>query len=103
MDKKRKTIGLVFTGNENWVGGLYYIVNIIKAIALLPKNNQPKIILLYDKSTPEDLLNEVNFDFVKLVNLYQINLFKRLFFSFLFRVLHRNYIFNYQVKKHSIN
>lgn len=42
MDR-RKHIGLLFRYNENWIGGTYYLVNLVHALNSLPDNEKPKI------------------------------------------------------------
>jgi len=41
-----KTIGLTFDLNEGWMGGSYYIRNLISALNTLPKSEQPCLALL---------------------------------------------------------
>lgn len=103
MDKKRKTIGLVFTGGDNWIGGLYYIVNIVKGIQLLPPSEQPAIVLLFNNKTPKELVNECTFPNVKLVNIDTVFIARRLIYSILFRVVKKNFLFRFLVKKHKID
>lgn len=43
---ERKRIGIIFEVNKNWMGGTYYILNLIKALNTLPEEVKPKIILL---------------------------------------------------------
>ncbi len=45
-DAKRKRIGLFFLAGENWLGGVYYIQNIIKALKYLQESEQPEIVLI---------------------------------------------------------
>lgn len=40
------TIGLVFDLNENWIGGSYYIRNLIAALGMLPEAEQPELVLI---------------------------------------------------------
>jgi len=103
MDKKRKTIGLIFTGSSDWIGGLYYIANIVKSLSYLEIKDRPNVVLFYDKITPKGLLKELDFNFVKQVDLYEINKIKRLFFSLLYRVLNRNYLFRYHIDKQNVD
>ncbi len=37
----RRSIGLIYEYNENWIGGTYYIENLVKALNLLPDNRKP--------------------------------------------------------------
>lgn len=43
---ERKRIALIFDVNPNWMGGTYYVLNIIHALNTLPKDKKPKILLL---------------------------------------------------------
>lgn len=43
---KRKRIGIIFDVNKNWMGGTYYILNLIWCLNTLPDENKPDIVLL---------------------------------------------------------
>lgn len=43
---KRKRIALIFSVNKNWMGGTYYVLNIINALNSLPEEDIPDILLL---------------------------------------------------------
>lgn len=43
---RRLTIGLRFSQREAWVGGLYYVRNLVKAFALLPPGRRPRLVLI---------------------------------------------------------
>lgn len=43
---KRYNVGLSYTYNENWIGGTYYIENLISALHQLPDDQRPHIILI---------------------------------------------------------
>lgn len=103
MAEKRKVIGLVFTGSENWIGGLYYIANIVKAIQYLPKEKQPHVVLLYNSHTPQELLEDLKFENVTQVFLYDIALVRRIVYSALFRLLKKNFLFKYHIQKYKID
>lgn len=45
---KRKRIGLSYAYNENWIGGTYYIENLINALNSLHDEEKPHIVLLTD-------------------------------------------------------
>lgn len=42
----REQIGLVYVNSSNWIGGTYYVQNLVKALNILEENNKP-IINLY--------------------------------------------------------
>ena len=42
---ERKRIALIFSYNENWIGGTYYILNLAHALNTLPDEQKPEIAL----------------------------------------------------------
>lgn len=59
MAKEHRTprLGIVFDYNSNWMGGTYYILNLLHAIAELPSVEQPRVIIYGE--------NEAGFNTVK--------------------------------------
>ena len=45
---KRKKIGLIYKYDENWIGGTYYIQNLISALNLLPDKIKPELKIITD-------------------------------------------------------
>lgn len=45
---KRKRVGLVYSYNENWVAGSYYILNIVHALNTIEDSLKPELVLLTD-------------------------------------------------------
>ena len=41
---KTKRVGLLFSYDEAWVAGAYYIMNLVEALKTLPVSEQPKLI-----------------------------------------------------------
>ena len=76
MVKKRRTplIGIIFDYNTGWIGGTYYVLNLLNAIASLPANKQPGIIIYGEKEEgfnivkKEILLRDVSYK--EISNLY---------------------------------
>jgi glycosyltransferase involved in cell wall biosynthesis len=63
---KRKRIGLFFSYSENWIGGSYYIINLIEALKLLPDDKRPEITIFYyqlNDLSPIQKLNYPGIDF----------------------------------------
>ena len=42
---QRRQIGLFYSYNENWIGGTYYIENVVRALNRLPDTEKPHLIL----------------------------------------------------------
>jgi len=51
MSTKRKKLGLIFSYDEAWIGGTYYIINLIHALDRLPDLEKPEILVF---SNPKD-------------------------------------------------
>lgn len=63
---KRKQIGLVYSYNENWIAGAYYILNIIHALNVLPNRLKPEITLLTEsKELFKKVKSETKYPFLK--------------------------------------
>lgn len=63
---KRRKIGLIYQYNENWIGGTYYIENLIAALGRLPNKLKPKLLIFTDEySEFEHLKKKVNYPFLK--------------------------------------
>ncbi len=55
---KGKRIGIAYTYDENWVGGTYYIQNLISSLHYLPVKNQPLLYVLTKDKKTFDILKE---------------------------------------------
>jgi glycosyltransferase involved in cell wall biosynthesis len=73
----RKKIGLLFTGNYNWTGGLYYVLNIIHALNRLPDEEQPGLVVFFNKETPPELLKEIAYAHLQLHDLDDLGFFSK--------------------------
>lgn len=46
---KRRKIGIIYNYNENWIGGTYYIQNLIIALKCAPASELPKLYIFTEK------------------------------------------------------
>jgi len=102
MGRKRK-IGLIFSYNENWIAGSYYIMNLLEAINLLPAKNDYIIEIISDS---DSFVKLKKFDFLssKYLNLQdstKLSFFERVFNFFSKKIIGK-YIFDPQKSKKSI-
>lgn len=86
MDKRKK-IAIIAIYNEKWIGGTYYIINIINSFELLPEQTKPTIDL-YVKNTNaieefKKLIFYTNLNFIIINN--NVSLLKKI---------------NYKIKEH---
>lgn len=73
-----KKIGLLFAGDSNWMGGVYYTVNVLESLKSLPVTEQPFVYLFYNKSTPEEVLQTISYSKLKMIRNEFFKPFKRL-------------------------
>jgi glycosyltransferase involved in cell wall biosynthesis len=53
---ERLTVGIPFAYQEDWLGGLHYARNVVSALALLPKEQQPHLLVIADSPEGYDYL-----------------------------------------------
>lgn len=66
---ERKRVGLVFTFDKEWLGGIIYIINLIKSANLLSDSTKPHIVLYY---APENVrflaeIRAINYPSIKYI------------------------------------
>jgi glycosyltransferase involved in cell wall biosynthesis len=52
---KRKRVAVIFSYNENWIAGSYYIQNLIFALNQLPDEEKPELVVLSDEKDFEKI------------------------------------------------
>jgi hypothetical protein len=63
---KRLKIALIYSYSDGWIGGTYYILNIIRILNDLSFFKKPIIYLIIDNDKGLDLVKEINYPFIKL-------------------------------------
>ena len=76
---KRLRIGLIFTGSIDWVGGLYYIHNIIRSLKELPEEKKPFLLIIPDWGTPREYISKLGYPYAKIFSPYEHRLTRRIF------------------------
>jgi glycosyltransferase involved in cell wall biosynthesis len=67
MGRKRVTIGLVYRPTENWIGGGYYVQNIVKALSQCEDERLPQIKVYCDNPKDfEELQNVTHYPYLKM-------------------------------------
>jgi glycosyltransferase involved in cell wall biosynthesis len=77
---ERKHISLIYQYSDNWIGGTYYILNIIKALKSLPDNERPFLTVYYVNYASKVDLNNINYPYIAYIG-FSLNLgiFSRIF------------------------
>jgi glycosyltransferase involved in cell wall biosynthesis len=55
---KRKRVALIYAYNENWIGGTYYIENLIAALGQLPDSRKPELLIFSREATDAERLQQ---------------------------------------------
>jgi glycosyltransferase involved in cell wall biosynthesis len=61
---KRTKIGIIYSYNENWIGGTYYYQNLIRSFHFLPDHKKPHIVILTYYEPNFDSIKELNYPFI---------------------------------------
>lgn len=65
----KKKIGLVFSYNEQWIGGTYYVMNLINALNHLPDEQKPALYIFSVEKDYDMLLKEVHYPYMQFVRM----------------------------------
>ncbi len=80
---ERKLITLVYQYNDDWIGGTYYIQNIIRALNLLADEKKPQLLILHDQQSPIDVIQNFNYPYISfLCHNFKLEPYKKLFNKF---------------------
>lgn len=97
---QRLKLGLVFSNNDAWIGGTYYILNLIQALNTLPDEQKPHLTIFCNKKKDEIIIQKTAYPYLSFSNLY----FKYNFFE---RAVNKTTRFfwkkNFIIKQHSKN
>ena len=60
----RKKLGLIFGYNEQWIGGTYYIINLIHALSIIENHLKPELIILSNEKDYQFLLKQIDYPYI---------------------------------------
>jgi glycosyltransferase involved in cell wall biosynthesis len=66
QDSERLKLGIVFYFSSSWMGGVNYIINVVRMLNFLDDENKPDITLFYNTELKK-FINEINYPYLKLV------------------------------------
>lgn len=67
---ERKQITLLYVFDENWIGGTYYVLNIIRALERLDDELKPQIKLVYNRGSSVVHVEEINYPYISYSECY---------------------------------
>ena len=95
----RKKIALIFSYNENWIGGTYYIQNLVHAFNILPEEQKPHItICTFSYKDYQYIVSETSYPFISFFLMPTLSIYKKVFNFFSKRIFKRK-IFKHNKKK----
>jgi len=75
---KRKHITLIYQYNDNWIGGTYYILNIIRALKYLDDVERPFLTVVYENLGSLGDIEKINYPYINFVySKLSFNLFEK--------------------------
>lgn len=66
MDNKRLKLGIIFNFKSSWMGGIIYILNVIRTLDFLDDNEKPEILLFY-RPDLKKFVDQVNYPYFKAI------------------------------------
>lgn len=64
--KRRLHLGIIYNFKPSWMGGVIYVMNIIKTLNFLEDNKKPEIFLFYNESLKE-FIPEITYPYLKII------------------------------------
>jgi glycosyltransferase involved in cell wall biosynthesis len=61
---KRKRLGLIFSYDDQWIGGTYYTLNLIQSFKVLPDELQPTMVIFSNQNDFQKLRQEVSYPYL---------------------------------------
>jgi len=62
---ERRKIGLIYQYDENWIGGTYYIQNLVAALNCLPERDKFELVIFTEEDKQfDDLINTTKYPFI---------------------------------------
>jgi glycosyltransferase involved in cell wall biosynthesis len=83
----RKKIGLLCVYDESWAGGLYYVLNILRALTFLPNNLKPEITIFYSNIGVLEHVKNVGYPFLNYLPLIKKASFHERLFAKVMRTI----------------
>lgn len=83
-DRNRKRIGILFNFNGSWLGGAYYIANIVKSLNYLSDEEKPELVVLY-RSEHRDFVKEFKYPHLDLKEYNYYNIYFGYLISWMWR------------------
>jgi len=84
MEKKRKRIGILFNFSPTWMGGVVYVLNIVKVLNYLEDKDKPRVYVFYNPNLKR-FVDEIDYPFLEKIEWKYPSVYKTFLKSFLTR------------------
>ncbi len=93
MTGQRKKIGLIYSYNESWIAGTYYISNLIHALKSIDDDLKPVIVLFCDSSKEQEKVMRINYPYITFKKYTpEYNIAEKMINRFSRQIFHSNFI-----------
>ena len=92
----RKRLGLIFSYDEQWIGGTYYTINLIESFNTLEEEQRPEVVVFSNEADFSRLRKEVKYPYLsyELLTEKPLSHWKIVINKFFYRVFKRKVITN---------
>lgn len=88
----RKQITFIYSYDDNWIGGTYYILNIIRALKFLDDIDQPHVTIVHHHGSNIDAVKAIEYKFISIIEIsLQLSIASRFFNKFASLIFGRRY------------
>ena len=92
---KKFRLGFFFSYNENWIGGTYYILNLINSLNLLNHSNLPIVKIYYNETSELKVIQKITYPFLEVINIKECQpSFVKRIFNFIYKKIFGKYFFS---------
>jgi glycosyltransferase involved in cell wall biosynthesis len=74
---KRIKVGIVYSYDEDWIGGTYYYQNLIQSLNLLPDARKPHLVILSNTIASFSSIKALNYPFITYKKLNTLSFFEK--------------------------
>src|SRR5688572_14176594 len=84
---RRIRLGVLYKNTEGWIGGTYYIQNLISALTTLPEDQKPTIVLFTSTKEEFEQIKKIKYPYISSRELTVVNKQKNFIIRSINRVL----------------
>lgn len=99
MQINRLRLGIIFNFNPSWMGGIIYILNLIKTISFLNEDDKPEVILFY-RADLKKFADQVTYPYLQVIEWEFPSVYKGYIASWL---TGKNIFINEIISKYNLN